>query len=171
MQILIALGMLFAFMSTPAVDTVECTIDPLTLPLFGGTPVAEVVVPVASPAPAALTEDEAEVVLQMYAACISTGEPSLVWAMFTPNWFADQFADSTEHYQPAFELHLESGQWEVAAPLTLVDVVAVEPLPDGRMAVTATFASGDDTWTDKLVLAYVDGQWLIDDVELLDPAG
>lgn len=154
-----------------AQDTPGCELQPLELPLFGGTPVAVFATPSpqGSPAIAGLTNAEAEDVLQQYAACTNTGDPTLVWAMFTPRWFSQQFADPEQHYLPAFEQMLDSDGQPTGVPLELVEVVEIEP-HGAAIDVTATFRSGDQEWTDKLALVQIDGQWLIDDVELLDPA-
>lgn len=154
-----------------AQDAQTCELVPLELPLFGGTPVAELATP--EPAATAMTvslpQSQAEEVLQQYVACTNTGDPTLVWAMFSPRWFSAEFADSEEHYLPAFEVMLDSSGEPTGIPLELVEIVDVEPLEDGRVDVTATFRSGDQEWTDKLTLIAIDGQWLIDEVELLDP--
>lgn len=146
-----------------------CTLTPLTLPLFGGTPIADLATPEASPAAITLSDDEARDVLDMYVACTNTGDPTLVWAMFTPRWFSTQFADSGEHYLPAFEHEIATGNAPAVEPLALESVDDVKRLDDGRYGVTATFSSGDLRWTDQLILASIDGQWLIDDVVLVSP--
>jgi hypothetical protein len=109
-------------------------------------------------------------VLEMYVACTNTGDPTLVWAMFTPRWFSTQFADSGEHYLPAFEYEIATGNAPVIDPLVLESVDKVERVDDGRYGVTATFSSGELRWTDQLILANIDGQWLIDDVVLVSPS-
>lgn len=162
------LGLLLV--STPAAPAeTTCELTPLTLPLFGGSPVADLATPAATPQAEMLTEDEARSALEMYTACTNTGDPTLVWAMFTPRWFSVQFADSEEHYLPAFEYNLANGQDPVGDPLELVSIDAIEQQEDGRTAVTATFRSGDMQWTDTLFLVQMDGQWLIDDVVLDSP--
>lgn len=147
----------------------SCTLTPLTLPLFGGTPIAELATPQASPTQVELSEDEATDLLEMYVACTNTGDPTLVWAMFTPRWFSTQFADSEEHYLPAFEYEIATGNAPVVNPLVLDSVDEVKRMDDGRYGVTATFSSGGQQWTDQLILANADGQWLIDDVVLVSP--
>lgn len=153
-----------------AQDAASCELQPLELPLFGGTPVAVFATPSpeASPAIVALSEAEAEDVLQQYVACTNTGDPTLVWAMFTPRWFSQTFADPEEHYLPAFEQMLDNEGQPTGVPLELVEVVLIEPR-DRSVDVTATFRSGDQEWTDTLTLVQVDGQWLIDDVTPVDP--
>lgn len=147
-----------------------CELTPLTLPLFDGTPVAELATPAASPEVAELSEGEASDVLEMYVACTNTGDPTLVWAMFTPRWFSVEFADPEKHYLPAFEYEIANPQGEVTEPLVLKSIDAIEPQDDGRVAVTATFTSGNSEWVDTLVLKRVNGQWLIDEVEPVSPS-
>lgn len=168
-SLLFSLPMILSGSSIAAQPT--CELTPLTLPLFDGTPVAELATPSASPAADTLEIEEATEILEMYAACTNTGDPTLVWAMFTPRWFSVTFADSEQHYLPAFEYQLATGEQLVENPLVLVSVDEVELRGDGRTAVTATFASGDLQWTDQLILAKVDGQWLIDEVVLVSPSG
>lgn len=161
-------GAVMAGNGVVAQEAVECELVPLELPLFGGTPVSVFATPspVASPgAAAAISEAEVREVLEQYVACTNTGDPTLVWAMFTPRWFSKTFADPEEHYLPAFEQMLDQEGQPTGVPLELVEIVEVEP-GDGTVRVTATFRSGDQQWTDTLTLALVDGQWLIDDVEL-----
>lgn len=147
-----------------------CELIPLTLPLFDGTPVAQLATPAVNPAIEVLTEEEATEILEMYTACTNTGDPTLVWAMFTPRWFSTQFADSEEHYLPAFEFDIANGEEAVENPLLLVNVGDIELQDDGRVAVTATFGSGELEWTDQLLLANIEGQWLIDEVVLVSPS-
>lgn len=148
-----------------------CELTPLTLPLFDGTPVAQLATPSASPAAQPLEMDEATEVLEMYVACTNTGDPTLIWAMFTPRWFSQEFADSEQHYLPAFEYQIATGHAkQVTNPLELITVDEIARLDDGRVAVTASFSSGPLSWTDKLILVNAEGQWLIDEVELVSPA-
>lgn len=156
--------------SPSAVAQATCELTPLTLPLFESTPLAQLSTPEATPASEALSEDEATQILEMYVACTNTGDPTLVWAMFTPRWFSSEFANSEEHYLPAFEYEIATGEDSVLNPLELVAVENIELQRDGRIAVTASFSSGDRDWTDQLILANVEGQWLIDEVVLISPA-
>ncbi len=152
---------------TPQAAT--CELTPLTLPLFDGTPLAELATPAASPVAITMTDAEAAELLAMYVACTNTGDPTLVWAMFTPRWFSSQFGDSEEHYLPAFEYEIATGNAPVTDPLVLESVDDVEMKADGRVGVTATFSSADKQWTDQLILVNSDGQWLIDGVILISP--
>lgn len=147
----------------------SCELTPINLPLFDGTPVAELTAPIATPATEVLSHDEATEILEMYAACTNTGDPTLVWAMFTPRWFSAQFADSSQHYLPAFEFEIATGHDDVVNPLALERIDEIILMDDGRISITATFSSGSMEWTDNLLLVNVDGQWLIDDVEPVLP--
>lgn len=167
--LLLSLLLTFAWAIPSAQAQSACELTLLTLPLFDGTPIAELATPAASPMSAELTMAESEDVLEMYVACTNTGDPTLVWAMFTPRWFSSEFADSEEHYLPAFEYEIANGEHEVTVPLVLESVEEIEVQADGRVAVTATFSSGSSKWTDQLILAYVDDQWLIDEVVLVSP--
>ena len=164
-----ALVALLTFLAPGVSAQATCTLTPLTLPLFGGTPIAQHATPQASPTAAELSESDATDVLELYVACTNTGDPTLVWAMFTPRWFSTQFADSEEHYLPAFEYEIATGTTPLVNPLVLESVDEVVRMDDGRYGVTATFSSGEQRWTDQLILAHVDGQWLIDDVVLVSP--
>lgn len=147
----------------------ECVLTPLTLPLFDATPVAVLSTPVATPMTTSMTVEEASDVLETYVACTNTGDPTLVWAMFTPRWFSSEFADPETHYLPAFEYEIANQTYEVTNPLVLISVDEVEPTGNGRVRVKATFSSGQQTWTDQLILVNLDGTWLIDDVILVTP--
>ncbi len=170
----IAIAVIFSisllWMSPFAQAEATCELTPLSLPLFDGTPVARLATRSATPATEPLSDVEATEILEMYVACTNTGDPTLVWAMFTPRWFSSEFADSEEHYLPAFEYEIANSSAEVVNPLELSSVDQVDPLEDGRVAVTATFSSADMEWTDQLILANVDGQWLIDEVVLVSPS-
>lgn len=169
----IAVGLMVGAMlvaPSGAQDGTGCELVPLELPLFGGTPVATFATPEASPVAVSLPESQVDEVLQQYVACVNTGDPTLVWAIFSPRWFSIEFADPEEHYFPAFEHMLSMEGEPPAIPLELVEVHGVERQDDGRVAVTATFRSGLETWTDRLILVAVEGQWMIDEVEPIDPA-
>lgn len=161
-------GVMLAGGAAVAQDAATCELEPLELPLFGGTPVGVFATPIASPVAVTLSEGEAIEVLEHYVACINTGDPTRAWAVFTPRWFAETFADPEEHYLPAFEYMLDQGGPPTGLPLELVEIVEFEP-GEGAARITATLRSGTQEWTDTLTLAFVDGQWLIDDVEFVEP--
>lgn len=160
----LAIALALSVPSIAHAKAAACELTPLQLPLFGGTPVAQVAdaaTPTAHP-----DVDEAAIrsTLEQYVACINTGDPTLVWAMFSPRWFSTTFADPTVHYLPSFEQMLNGPVIPAGEPLKLDRIDRIAPLPDGRVDVTATFVSGDATWTDTLTLVLMDGTWLIDDV-------
>jgi hypothetical protein len=142
-----------------------CTLPPLTLPLFGGTPVAEVATTTPQAVPGPASAEEITAAVEQIVACVNTGDPALVYAVFSPRWLAGQFADPEVHYLPAFERMLDTTAPMPAEPLALTSVEKVEPLPDGRVRVEAVFTSGTRTWHDTLVLVDSNGSWLIDEVE------
>lgn len=160
------IGIIAFALAVPAATAQEavCTLTPLSLPLFDATPVAQLATPTGTPSATTLSAEEAAGVLEEYAACINTGDPTLAWAIFSPRWFGTTFADPTEHYLPAFEQELAAGVVPVTDPLSLLSVDAIAETGDGRVAVTATFVGADQQWTDTLVLVNYDGQWLIDEV-------
>lgn len=170
----IALLLIFSvswlWMSPVAQAESTCELTPLALPLFDATPVAELATPAITPAAESLTEEEATEILETYVACTNTGDPTLVWAIFTPRWFSSEFANSEEHYLPAFEYEIANGESDVVNPLVLESVDEIDLLDDGRVAVTATFSSAGSEWTDQLILADINGQWLIDEVVLVSPS-
>src|SRR5699024_4109765 len=136
--------------------------DPLTLPLFGGTPVSALT-DSATPATASDVDQTAmEQALAQIVTCVNTGDPAQVWAVFSPHWFVETFADPSVHYLPAFEQMIDGPVEVPEMPLTLDSIDEIDPRNDGRVNVTATFRSGDVTWTDTLTLVMIDGAWLID---------
>jgi len=148
-------------------DRAACQLPPPTLPPFGGTPVAaNAATPTAPQAPPeAITEREITAALEQIVACVNTGDPALVFAVFTPQWIARQFVDPETHYLPAFARMLDVTEPVPAEPLALTAVEGITERPDGRVEVVATFASGAEPWRDTLVLVEIDDSWLIDGVE------
>ena len=160
---------------TPNVSPSTCSLQPVSVPLFGGTPAAIVAAtPAASPAPdpapamadPAVIMDAASVIV----ACINTGDPAFEYAVFTPRYIAAQFVDEAGHYQPEFELILDSPAPPVSPSFTLEAVEGIEPQADGRVRVTLVLGSAQATFRDTFLLANIEGQWLIDEVVTLDPA-
>lgn len=161
-------AVLLALAASPASGqgATRCTLPPLTLPLFGGTPVAEVITAATPRAPmVTVSNEEITAALEQIVACVNSGDPVFVYAVFSPRWLAAQFTDPEVHYLPAFERMLDTTTPVQGEPLALTSVETVEPLPDGRVRVRATFTSGVRTWHDTLVLVDSDGVWLIDEVE------
>ncbi len=151
-----------------------CALTPLSLPLFNATPPNEVVGALASPmaSPAVLatrpasTEEitSVEVGLSTIEACINTGNPLLVYAVFSTRYLASQYADPLLAYLPAFEQQLGGVTIPVDPPFSFDPVVDMGVLTDGRVQLTLTVRRGAEAWTDMLVLVNQDGTWLIDEV-------
>jgi len=152
---------------TPAQDA-TCRLSPLTLPLFGGTPVA-----IGTPVATALSvgtpasEDEIAAIEDATAtivACINTGDPKLVYAVFTEHYLAETYGNPETAYLPAFEQSLDGVAIPVTPAFVLDEVADVTALADGRIAATITLSQDGASVTDTLVFAEVDGVWLIDEV-------
>ena len=71
--------------------------------------------------------------------------------------------------QPAFELQLSLGPADVEETFELVGVTDTTVNDGGLVAVTIELTGGGATYRDTLILANVDGLWLIDSIEELDP--
>jgi len=151
-----------------------CALKPLTLPLFDATPPNEEQGVSASPeaSPASLAsrpaspQDAAAVEdgLGIIKACINTGNPLLVYAVFSTRYLAARYADPHLAYLPAFEEQLDGPTIPVDPPFSFDPVEDVRMLADGRVQVTLTVHRGAESWTDTLVLVKQEGAWLIDDV-------
>ncbi|HYI24335.1 MAG TPA: hypothetical protein VD767_02905 [Thermomicrobiales bacterium] len=147
-----------------------CSLEPVSVPLWGGTPAAEVAATPASPAePAEVDEAEIEGAIVDIVACINTGEPQLMFAIYTDRFLAEQYADPAATYLPEFERRLAENAPEPAGQFSLEAVNGIEPLEDGRVRVTVSMSNGGTAFNDTLVLANQDGTWLIDGIESLDP--
>jgi hypothetical protein len=152
---------------------VDCTLARLAVPLWDGTPAAEIAAsPVATPTAANAQIDEADIVtaVAVIVACMNTGEPQLMFAIYTDRFLAAQYADPTTTYLPEFEQRLAENAPEPANQFVLREVSEITPLDDGRVSVKVTLSSGATTFDDTLVLANQEGVWLIDDIASLDPA-
>lgn len=149
-----------------------CRLSPVTLPLFDATPAAVIAAtPVAAVAGAAPADTATiEGAIATIVACINMGDPALRYAVFTDRYLAKQLADPTVTYQPAFEQRLDVATDPDIPQFSIVSIEEVVPLDDGRVSVVVTLAADGMRYEDRLVLAYVGGDWLIDEVELIDPA-
>lgn len=152
-----------------------CELEPVTLPLFGATPAAIIAATPASvpvggnpgPAPDAATIEAA---IEVIVACVNIGDPAVRYAVFTDRYLAEQLADPARTYQPAFEQQLDSGVRMGAPRFGIESIEQCELLDDGRVSVVVTLSADGARYRDRLVLADVDGVWLIDEVETIDPA-
>ncbi len=152
-------------------ETGECVLEPLTLPLFEATPAVQIAATPIAPEINADSGDEAILAaLGKIVDCINTGDAAYQYAIFTQRHLAEQFADPTQAYQPEFELQLSQGPADVEEIFELVDVSNITLRDDGLVSVLVELSAGGSVYRDTLVLANVDGAWLIDSVDNLDPA-
>lgn len=151
-----------------------CSLRPLTLPLFNATPPNEVrdgsasseASPVSLASRPASAQEAAAVEdgLGTIEACINTGNPLLVYAVFSTRYLAAQYADPHLAYLPAFEQQLDGPTIPVDPPFSFDPAEDMRMLADGRVQVTLTVRREAESWTDTLVLVKQDGVWLIDAV-------
>ncbi len=148
----------------------ECWLEPLTLPLWDATPPAVVAATPAAAAPdGEYADDDIGAAVEGLVACINTGEPRLVHAVFTARYLAELYADPKQAFLPAFEQSLDQNLVEAIDEFTLEAVDGIQWLDDGRVSVNVTMSNGLTTFRDTLILAWQDGFWLIDGVTELDP--
>lgn len=166
----VSLLVLFAPVAT-AQEESECALPPLTLPLFDATPAAIVAAtPIDSGGPATVDEAEIRAAVEMIVTCANSADPRQVNAIYTERFLAERFADPTVANQPAFEESLDRETGTIPTSLVLDGVEDITPLEDGRVSVVAVISSSTSTFRDTLILANVDGDWLIDGLGELDPA-
>jgi hypothetical protein len=146
-----------------------CPLDPLTLPLFDATPPAAIA---ATPLPVSsageVSDDAVAEAVEIIVTCANDADPAVAWSIFTERYLAQQFADPTVTNLPAFEQFIDVGDAQAPGSLELTELGPITTLDDGRVSVEVTVASGAATFTNTLVLAFVDDAWLID--EVLDAA-
>jgi hypothetical protein len=176
LKFMIAIGMMVTMMLVPtgwasAQHGPGCTLSPLTLPLFEATPAVDVAAtPVGGEDASFLDQEAATVAMEQIVVCSNSGDPAVAYAIFTERYLATLYADPGETYQPAFEERLNQGALQPDRNLVLDEVQSVTPLADGRVEVVATISGSGVSYTDTFILAMVGGEWLIDDVTLLQPA-
>jgi hypothetical protein len=150
----------------------NCVLAPVAVPLFRGTPAAVIA---ATPAAARqsnsgnLDQAAIEKAISEIVKCINTGDPSFQYAVFTPRYLATQFVEQAAHYQPEFEAQLDTPAQPASVPFDLVTIENLQEQQDGRVQVTLVLTANQDTYRDTLLLAFIDGHWLIDEVVALDP--
>ena len=152
-----------------ATDASACTLDPLTLPLWDATHPAVIAATPVAPASADVTDAGIEAAVATIVACINTGEPVFMYAIYTDRYLAEQYADPSVTYLPEFEQEIDLNQPQPTGQFTLEDVSDITPLDDGRVLVTIALSNGVTTFHDTLILANQDGVWLVDGVSNLDP--
>jgi hypothetical protein len=150
-------------------DASACPLAPLTLPLWDATPAAAIAATPVAPTSADVTEAEIKAAVAVIVACINTGEPIYIHAIYTDRYLAEQFADPSVTYLPEFEQRLALNQVQATDQFTLEDISDITPLDDGRVSVTIALSNGVTTFKDTLTLANQDGTWLVDGVSNLDP--
>jgi len=157
--------------STPLAVATSCTIPPLTLPLFGGTPPAVLLAtpeaPVDAAALAPLSDDTIQSVREGVAgivACLSTDDPAQRFAVFTTSYLARTFGDPARAYLPAFEQSLDQASAAPVPQYTIASFTIEGKAVDGRVVVSLGVAADGEVWENRLLLAQVGGQWLIDAV-------
>ncbi|MGC4191256.1 MAG: hypothetical protein QM589_08825 [Thermomicrobiales bacterium] len=148
----------------------SCSIPPLTLPLFGGTPATALL---ATPVPVGagtLTPVDAETEMSVRAgvaeilACLNVGDPKQTYAVFTTGYLARTFGNPATAYLPAFEQSLDEAP-DASAPHYTAPAFTIEgQTAGGQVVVSLTVTADDQSWTDTLVLVNVGGHWLIDSV-------
>lgn len=158
--------------STRPSVTDACPLPPVGVPLFDGTPAETIAsTPVVSeePDPAAFGDEAIGTAVEVIVGCVNTGDPSFTYAVFTPRYLASQFISGSGHYQPAFEQALDAPAAPADTTFVVDSIEAIEPQEDRRVLVTIVLSSGEAMYRDSLLLAYVDGHWLIDEVVALEP--
>ena len=157
--------------SAPLAVAASCTIPPLTLPLFGGTPPAVLLAtpeaPVDASALAPVSDDTMRSVREGVAgivACLNTGDPAQRFAVFTTGYLARTFGDPARAYLPAFEQSLDQASAAPAPQYTIASFTIEGQTADGKVAVSLGVAADGEVWKDRLLLAQVGGRWLIDAV-------
>jgi hypothetical protein len=149
-----------------------CDLAPVTLPLFAATPAAVIA---ATPATTGVAPEATDAAMRAAAerivACVNDPSQAVRHAVFTDRYLASRFVGDDRADQPAFERMIATGMVPQEETWRLDGVSEIEPLPDGRVAVTLHLSSLTRTVADRLVLAWdADRQaWLIDDVLALDP--
>lgn len=152
-----------------AQSSVDCALSPLTLPLFGATPVAIVAsTPVAMASTANVDEAVITTAMEMIVTCANSADPAIANSIFTERYLASLFLDPST-YLPAFEQELDNASSQVVGTLMLDEIVSFTVRSDGRIEVVARLHNASESYTDTFVLVYVGGAWLIDDVTNLDP--
>jgi hypothetical protein len=150
--------------STPDPSTCTAapvTIERLTMLAAEGTPAASLATPVNAPAPSL---DELTATVAGSIACTNANQPLRALAYFTDAYLAARFsgagADDLGHLTVAVTRNPN-----VAAPadrLALISISSPTPFGDGRWSAIVTTRNASQTFVDRLVFAFVDGNWLID---------
>jgi hypothetical protein len=147
-----------------------CTLDPVSLPLFDATPAAALAgTPVDVPDDIQVDDATIEDAVIQIVACINTNDPAYQYAIFTDRYLAEQFADPTQTYQPAFELQISFGPSQEPGSMELEGISGIEQLESGQVSVVVELTNSVSVFRDTLILVPVDGVWLIDSIAAFDP--
>jgi hypothetical protein len=158
----------------------DCTVEPLALPLFGGTPpsallvatpkITNTVTPqVGEPADAA-TVEAITATVRMSLACANGGDVLRQFALFSDRYLRALFTGPDAAYMPAFEQKALNPRQPLPDDwLSLITVGEVEVLPDERARARVVTSSGGNRYEDVLIFVEVDGAWRIDAAILLSP--
>jgi hypothetical protein len=173
-KLTILAGMLVALLAGSAATQTPtangCTLPPLELPLFAATPAADVAPTAFTPVTASdVDQQEIDQAVTTILACVGTGNAAYTYAVFTEASLANEFSDPTETYLPQLEQAIAEGPVEVGTAFELLASPAFTVLDDGRVSVVVDYTNGVSEFHDTLILAKVDGVWLIDGISALDP--
>lgn len=168
LAVLAALSSSGVLSQTPVAN--PCALVPVSLPLFDATPAAEIAeAPLVTTTDSPLDENEIRSAVEVLVECMNSGDAAYQYAIFTDRYLARLLVDPDLTYQPQFERQLALGPMEPGGGLRLIDVREIALLDDGTVSVIVELASSVTTYQDTLILAQVDGVWLIDAVVELDP--
>ncbi|MGC4107462.1 MAG: hypothetical protein QM753_14155 [Thermomicrobiales bacterium] len=148
----------------------SCTIAPLTLPLFGGTPATtfsatpapvdmKTLVPVSAETDASVRAGVAGIV-----ACLNVGDPKQTYAVFTTGYLARTYGNPQIAYLPAFEQSLDEPPADAPPVYTIQGFIIDGETADGRVVVSVTGSAGSEVWASQFVLVHEGEHWLIDEV-------
>lgn len=157
-----------------AQDGNQCPLQPISLPLFEATPAAVIVqTPTASADAPEPTEEELTAAAEGLIACTNESSQAVRYAVFTDQLLALQFTKDDPAYQPSFERMIATGELSEPGSNVLQGVSDIEPLDEGRVAVTLHISTPDGELEDRVVLAWdADREaWLIDGIVSLGEAG
>ncbi len=173
-----------AFQGSSTPTPAECTVAPLTSPIWDGTEIAEPTAPVSIAGPftaptgrpvddatlAAVTQTVAESI-----ACQNDGDLARTLALFTPDALQSFFSGPRGYDADSVDAKIAAGPVPIGdgRVVELIGIDDVVLLDDGRVGTTVTTTVGDDQYVDFIFLAEgtaPDGvsRWLIDGSVAID---